>query len=292
MNDSAAFPSPTAATTPPDPGRGLVAQYLQEQGVLGWTVATLRLRTWQLGAWVKHLDELDVPLDAAGRVEVISFVADATALSTRRSLLAAVKGLYEWGRMTGQLTAEPTLGVRPPKVRRGTPNPIPDDLFWKAHDAADERMQQMLVLARFAGLRCIEIATAHASWLVGETLRVPGKGGHVDPIPAHPRVAEIFSASDGWLFPSNSSKRKVPHLLSQAVIQLGNKHLAIHAPGWTMHKLRHAFITEVYERSGDLGVAQTAARHSEIMTTRGYARLNNQRLADVVRQVDSGRAIL
>lgn len=289
MSISSTSPSPTQATTPPDVGRTLVAQYLREKSVLGWTAATLRLRTWQLGSWLKHLDELDVDVDTAGRVEVIAFLADANALPTRRSLFAAVRMFYQWGRETGQLTAEPTLGVQPPKTRRGTPNPIPDDLFWTAHDAADTRIRAMLVLARFAGLRCIEISTAHRSWLAGDTLRVPGKGGHVDPIPAHPRVAAIFEASDGWLFPSRSSKRKVPHLLSQAVIHLGNRHLAIHAPGWTMHKLRHAFITEVYERSGDLGVAQTAARHSEIMTTRGYARLNNQRLSDIVRQVDSGR---
>ena len=143
----------------------------------------------------------------------------------------------------------------------------------------------MLSMARFAGLRCCEIATSHSSWLVSGSLLVPGKGGSVDPIPAHPRIVELFTEHGGYLMPSHSS-RGGQHLLANAVSAIGNKHLAAYAPGWTMHKLRHAFVSDVYERCGDLGVAQSAARHRSPETTRGYARLSNKRLASVVCSID------
>ncbi len=67
-----------------------------------------------------------------------------------------------------------------------------------------------------------------------------------------------------------------------------NALMAAYAPGWTMHKLRHAFISEVYDDSGDLGVAQTAARHKSADTTRGYALLSDRRLRGIIDGLDGG----
>lgn len=266
----------------------LISSYVGEKAVMGWSAQTQRLRVWQISDWEKFCIAQGLELATAERATVVAYLATKPSATSRRGCLAGIRGFYEWCVLNDHFPSDPAYGLQRPSVPRGVPRPIPDALFARALVAAPARERSMLLLARFAGLRCIEIGSAHSSWLISGVLHVPGKGGHVDPVPAHPRVTSIFEAVNGWLFPSHSSKRKVPHLLANSVTHIGNKHLAVYAPGWTMHKLRHAFISEVYDDSGDLGVAQTAARHKSADTTRGYALLSDRRLRGIIDGLDGG----
>lgn len=249
--------------------------YLAERRLMNWTHETARLRRWQLRSFA---DTLPCRVEDSTRADVISWLMDhGDSPSTRRSCICGLRGYFRWLVARGIVAEDPTADLVKPKSPRSVPRPIPNDLFHDALDHADDRLAGMLVLARFAGLRCCEVAAAHASWLVGSTIIVPGKGDNVDPVPAHPLVAARFRRTHGYLFPSSRG-----HLTANTVTKLGNKHLARFAPGWTMHTLRHAFGTEVYELSRDLGVTQTAMRHASPLTTRGYALLSDTRISEAV----------
>lgn len=266
----------------------MVEQWTGELGAVGHSVQTLRLRRWQIGRWDRHLGNR--AFDDATRDDVIALLSTLPSLSARSGMLSAVRQFYQWGRETGRLSADPTLGVRRPKQPRMAPSPIPDHLFSAALTAADDRVRAMLTLARFAGLRCCEIARAHKRNLIGPNLHIAGKGGHVDVIPAHSRVIDVYAGRSGYLFPSGSSRARGPHLLADAVQHIVNAHLRVYAPGWTMHKLRHAFITEVHAKTGDMFITQQLARHRSPATTAGYAKLSNQRLAEALARIDAGLA--
>lgn len=267
----------------------MVTNYLAEHAATNWGSGTVRLRAWQLHNWLRFI--YPASLDEVTRTDFVRWLAGFTDVSSRRSALSAVGGLYRWCRETGQVSADPTLGVPAPLQPRGVPRPIPDNLFWATYAGANPQVREILILARFAGLRCDEVARSHRAWLIGDRLIVPGKGAHIDPIPAHPRVKAVFVAHTGWLFPSTSpkSRRRFDHLTPAHVSLLGNRALAKTAPGWTMHKLRHAYGTEVYETCHDLGVTQTAMRHQSPVTTRGYARLSDERVALAVLGLAAGR---
>lgn len=275
---------------PPIVSSALAESYLSELRALGYSAGTLRLRRWQLASWERHL--AGKPVGDANRDDVISYLNTCPpSISARRSRLGALTLFYAWGRLCGHFTAEPLLGLRKPKARRGVPQPIPDDLFHAALDAADPQLHDMLILARFAGLRCVEIASAHTRDLNDGVLQVAGKGGHRDAIPAHPLIVSVYDRPvSGWLFPSHSPRRTSPHLTAAAVSHLINAHLAIHAPGWTAHKLRHAFGSELYRASHDLLVTQKAMRHASPVTTAGYAQLDDERLRQVMYSLRADRA--
>ena len=258
----------------------LIGDYVAERRLMCWTVETVRLRTWQLRSFA---ESLPYPLPQATRADVIGWlIVHGDSPSTRRSCISGLRGHFQWLIARGIITDDPTGDLIKPKSPRAIPRPLPDDLFRDALAYADPRTTAMLVWARFAGLRCGEIGAAQSTWLIGPNIIVPGKGDNIDPVPAHPLVAAQFRAARGHLFPSRGGRSSVGHLTANTITKLGNKHLARHAHGWTMHSLRHAFGTEVYELSRDLGVTQTAMRHASPLTTRGYALLSDTRIREAV----------
>lgn len=264
----------------------LVATYVNEQAVTGqWRPTTVRLRSWQLDTFGRYLQSVGKTLDTCERGDFIGFLAGYDDSQQRRSFFFAIRGMFRSLILDGLVSnTDPTARLTPASLESGLPRPIPNHLFWESYNLADDRERAMLTLARFAGLRVSEIAASHGAWLIGDNVHVPGKGGRVDPIPAHERIRDVM-AGQGFLFPTCSGRATLPHVRSDTISALGSAALPA---GWTMHTLRHAFITEVYETSGDLGVAQTAARHRSPVTTRIYARLADSRIRAIVQDLDAG----
>lgn len=261
---------------PPFPGdqepimiTGEIRQYVEELTMLGRSPGTLRVRAYQLRGWQEWLQTSGLDIYTANRCHVVAYLAAFAEPETRASNMSAIRGLHAWMLDSGRRGDDPTR--RLPTIRRdeGDPTPIPDDVLGAAlcHATADER--RMVTLGRLAGLRAAEIAAAHRRYLRGrpgeETVRLKGKGGRWRELPAHPDVATILRAADGWAFPSP--------VRPGAPIQAGTvtKRLAALLPDpWTAHSLRHAFATDVYARTGDLRLVQAWLGHSNPRTTSHY----------------------
>lgn len=255
----------------------MIEAYLSELTHLGQAKTTLRLRRRQLTLWAAHCRGR---VAEATKQDVVEFLGRYRNPATRASNLSALSGLYKWAVEEGLVMADPTARVRV-KRPRGIPQPIPDALIARAMDTADPITRAILVLARFAGLRACEIARVHSSDLRGPVLMVRGKGGVLAEVPAHPEVVKVVSSARGWLLPS--PYRRGRPWRAGSVSQRANDHLDAIAPGWTLHKFRHRFVTAAYKESGhDLLVAQQLARHASVATTQGYAKVEDERAGLVV----------
>lgn len=263
----------------------LIDQYLNELQALEQSPRTIRLRRWQLKTWSNHIGNIQAPVS---RSQLVDFLNNYSDSATRTSILAGIRGFYRWAMETGQLDANPSESIRRPRTKKCLPRPIPDREYQLAEAAAGARIRDMLVLARFAGMRGHEIGPAHSTHMTRGGLWILGKGNKERIVPVHPKVAQVFAAADGYLFPTTRKLQPLPHLSDGVVTRYANKHLAVYAPGWTLHTLRHAFITEFYSVSEhDLLLTADVAGHSNVNTTRGYTALSNDRAQAVVLKLNA-----
>lgn len=228
---------------------------------------TLTLRRQQLTR-VSHdlADPWAVDLEA-----LVGWMASRKwATETKRSHRAALRSFYGWARATGRIDHDPAAllpAIKPPDRRA---RPAPDLILTRALAHADERVQLMLLLAAWQGLRRGEIARMHTddltADLTGWSLLVHGKGNRERLIPCHDEVARRIGLHDGWVFPGGVDGHLGP-------IRVGELLSAALGPGWTGHQLRHRFATATYAGTRDLVAVQELLGHQKPETTRIYVRV-------------------
>lgn len=100
--------------------------------------------------------------------------------------------------------------------------------------------------------------------LVGYTLRVTGKGGHVRIVPLPDGlVAELIGLGDRWAFPSPRGGHLTPHHVAKIVKAAMDGRASTHS-------LRHRCATVAYAGTRDLRAVQELLGHSRPETTAGY----------------------
>ncbi len=229
----------------------------------GTSKDTLRLRSHylrRLSEFHAGRDLLDLELR-----DLVDFLARADwAPETRKSARATIRGFYQWALRTGQIDDDPSALLPPVRIPPGRPRPAPDSVFAKALLAAGPRDRLMLMLAAYAGLRRGEIARVHSDDVVGDSLRVHGKGGKIRAVPLHPQLLVALRAqSDGWVFPGRIDGHLSPGHVGKTLQQLLG-------PGWSGHTLRHRFASRAYAADRDLRAVQELLGHSKPETTARY----------------------
>ncbi|NHN55747.1 tyrosine-type recombinase/integrase [Calidifontibacter sp. DB0510] len=232
---------------------------------------TVEMRTY-------HLERLAADYDDPGAVTFDDLVewlaAHEWAPNTRRSYRGSLRSYWSWRLATGRAAASPAHLLPPVRVPRGLPRPTPEDAYRAAIASAsrDPRALMAIQLAAQCGLRRGEIARARREdlepALIGYTLRVEGKGGHIRMVPLpDPLAATIVRAPAGWLFPSPHGKHLTPHHLGKIVV----KHLP---DGYTTHTLRHRCGTVSYGATRDLRAVQELLGHAKPETTAIYTKID------------------
>jgi integrase len=247
---------------------GGVRDYLTELRVAGRSPETMRVRRYQVQAWLAWLAGQGLSPGTAARGDAVAFLALFPDPQTRAAYRSAIRGYQSWLVLDGRRDDDPTARLPAVRCPAGMPHPIPDDLVVAALAHASDAHRAMILLGRFAGLRVSEIAAAHRDYLCGprgsEVVRLRGKGGRVRELPAHPQVADVLGAASGWLFPS-------PHRAGPIRAGTVSWELSDLLPGeWTAHSLRHAFASEAYQRTKDLRLVQSWLGHQSPLTTVGY----------------------
>ena len=242
-----------------------------------WMVAagrpstTVRLRVYQMRRFAE-----DHPRGASTQ-QMIGWLAGAGwSVETRKSFRAALVNFHRWAVTFGHLTEDPTRLLPPVKSIPHPPRPAPESVVAAALLAGDARVQLMVGLAAFLGLRRGEIARVHSDDLfedlAGWSLVVHGKGGKDRTVPVVGRLLdELGDRGPGWVFPSPRGG----HLTEQHVGKLIGRVLP---DGWTAHTLRHRFATVAYAGTRDLFAVQELLGHSRPETTRGYVLLPGESL--------------
>lgn len=238
--------------------------------------------------WVsRYLDHQPDPWTAT-TTDLARFLAEPSwAAETRRSAKASLSVFYEWGRIAGHTSIDPTGGLRRIQVPAPLPRPAPDEVLSAALDRCSEPWERLAVLlAAYGGLRRAEIAGLRASDVVdGAWILVRGKGGRQRRVPIHDELRgdlmyAVRWAKDDYVFPSRYAGRGHMH-----VDVIGKRLSELLGPGYTGHTLRHRFATEVYRGSKDIRATQALLGHASTVTTQRYTALVDEDLAHAVGMV-------
>lgn len=189
---------------------------------------------------------------------------------TRRSVRSNLRAFESW-LLGAHAYGGPAHQLPRVKVPRPRPKPASEDAFDVALKA-NPRIWLAVALGGFTGMRRGEIARGHTDHLerdlVGWSLRVVGKGGHVRMVPLPDDVAGVIQGlPPGWFFPST---RAVDGGRPISAAWLG-KLVARELPGvFTTHSLRHRCGTVAYARTKDLRAVQELLGHSKPEITARY----------------------
>lgn len=247
--------------------------------------------TW-IGEWIKHQRASGTPpstirvrRDYVVRLSVAFRYRDPGAVTTSdllswmtshewapntlRSVRTTLRSFYGWAVVTGRVQASPADGLPVVRVPRGRPRPTPESAYRAALDRADEREWVAIRLAGQCGLRRGEVSRVRGRDiehdLLGRSLRVIGKGGHVRLVPLPEDLADVIVArGPGWTFPSPEGGHLSANYLGELVS-------ALLPEGMTMHTLRHRAASVAYGATRDLRAVQELLGHSRPETTAVYA---------------------
>ncbi len=213
---------------------------------------------------------------------------------TLRHTASAWRGFLRYLAGEGEVTANPALGLRTPKLRRKLPEVLDVDEMGQlvevpGEDAEAVRDRALLELLYSSGLRVSELCNVRWRDLDAAegSLRVTGKGSKTRIVPVGSRALAALSAlraqdGGGMDDPLVRGARGKP--LTPNGVRARLRRRAQQQGVWKRvypHLLRHSCASHLLESSGDLRAVQELLGHADIATTQVYTHLDFQHLAKV-----------
>lgn len=207
--------------------------------------------------------------------------------------LSGIRRFFKTLRQQGLIKADPTEGVKAPKVKRKLPETLDIDQVLALLNIPTEtpiavRDRAMLELFYASGLRVSELTALKWRDLdVAEGLvKVLGKGQKERLVPVG---RHALSALGAW---RKEQAAGTEHLFTNpAGRQLSVRALQKRVAFWSQHQglnqrvhphqLRHSFASHILQSSGDLRAVQELLGHANLSTTQIYTHLDYQHLAKI-----------
>lgn len=251
----------------------LTDNYTTAMRAAGRSGGTIRLHRYYLGVLARtNPDPWTVTTDDLRR----ALSPGHWKPETRKSARSVYRSFYRWAHLEGLIVDDPSARLDSVRVPQAVPRPTPEAVIAEAMRQSPPRVQLMIQLAAYAGLRCSEICKVHERDLVDDDLMVSGKGGKLRSVPVMPVLRNQLERVSGWAFPngqgSHLSPGHVTRLLSRAL------------PGdWTGHTLRHRMASAAYAGTRDILAVGAVLGHSRPETTQRYVRMPDDALRAAVR---------
>jgi integrase/recombinase XerC len=193
------------------------------------------------------------------------------ARSTRRRRFSYVKLFCQWLVRKGHLAADPTLGLKAPRV----PKPVPrglalEDIRRLILAAPDPRARFILVWMAQLGLRCVELTRLELSDIDHEdrVVRIVGKGGWHRIMPV---TLEASHALTGYLLVRGLRPGPLLEMSANHLSRLVSRWMAAAGVPGTAHALRHSMATHLLRVDGaDIKDVQAALGHQSLTSTAVY----------------------
>jgi integrase/recombinase XerD len=286
-------------------GLGAIDRFLDavwmERGLSPNTLAAYRADLTALERW---LDQSDVELCLAQRVDILSFMASrvqagARPRSTARQL-SSFRRFYRYMVREGAVRDDPTAQIAMPKVGRSLPRSLMEEEVEAllaapaVSDPLGHRDRTMLEVLYATGLRVTELVNLKLGQvnLNQGVLRIVGKGDRERLIPLGeeavqwvqqflqgPRVEILLERQTDFLFPTRRGDRMTRQAFWHIIKRYARK--AGIAKELSPHTLRHAFATHLLNHGADLRVVQMLLGHSDLSTTQIYTHVARERLKDL-----------
>jgi integrase/recombinase XerC len=214
--------------------------------------------------------------------------------------LSAWRGFYRHLARAGRVTANPCLGLRPPKGEKRLPNALSVDEMAKLLEGSPEevwavRDQAMFELMYSSGLRRAELIGLNLGDVDARSSEatVTGKGRKTRILPVGGPALEalrrwlelrgqVVRDDTPALFVGARGGRIGASAVRLALIRLAREHAVtahVHP-----HALRHSFASHLLQSSGDLRAVQEMLGHASLSSTQVYTHLDFQHLAKVYDQ--------
>ena len=244
------------------------------------------------------------PLESLDAAQARRFVGtlhgQGLAPRTLALTLSAWRGWYHWLARQHGFKANPLVGLRAPKAKRGLPKALSVEAAQQLLDgeqggAADlVRDRAMFELLYSSGLRLAELVALDVDDgrldLRHAEVTVTGKGSKTRTVPIGAKAREALKAwidqrqgiaapGEKALFVGARGRRISPAVVGARLAAWARRRgLAgrVHP-----HMLRHSFASHVLQSSQDLRAVQEMLGHASISTTQVYTHLDYQALAKV-----------
>jgi integrase/recombinase XerC len=244
------------------------------------------------------------PLESLDAAQARRFVGtlhgQGLAPRTLALTLSAWRGWYRWLARQHGFKANPLVGLRAPKAKRGLPKVLSVEAAQQLLDgeqggAADlVRDRAMFELLYSSGLRLAELVALDVDDgrldLRHAEVTVTGKGSKTRTVPIGAKAREALKAwidqrqgiaapGEKALFVGARGRRISPAVVGARLAAWARRRgLAgrVHP-----HMLRHSFASHVLQSSQDLRAVQEMLGHASISTTQVYTHLDFQALAKV-----------
>ncbi len=292
---------------------GVLDEFLRDlregRGAAG---GTLRGYACDLGQWAAFLSgEAGVGSWAEVKaVQVRRFLARLHereyARTTIARKLSALRALFRYLGARGEVSSDPTVGVRAPRVRERLPQFLYQGEVEKLLAAPDARTplgvrdRALLETLYATGLRVGELVSLMVAQCEGASeLRVVGKGGRE-------RVVMLGRPAQDAIERYLAEGR--PHLVARRGEEKGEGKLFVNARGGPLtdrgarrvvhrhvlracarhgigpHALRHSFATHLLEAGADLRAVQELLGHASLTSTQVYTHVTRGHLREVYRR--------
>lgn len=218
------------------------------------------------------------------------------APSTVSHNISSLKTFYSYFLKLGRISANPTDGIKSPKLGVHLPTYLTIDeinklLDIEVIDAFSSRNKAILELMYATGLRISEVITLEFKNIDYEEciVRVIGKGSKERIVPINDyaikylrdyidnyRPELVKNEINNYIFLNNHGRI----LTRQGIFKMIKNYASIKGIKKTIgpHTLRHTFATHLLENGADLRVIQELLGHSDISTTQIYTHLTNETL--------------
>lgn len=250
-----------------------LADFAEAQGVQRWN----QLKPAQLQALLADAHRLD-----------------RYSPSSLRGLASAWRSFFRYLARDGEVSTNPALGLRSPKVKRKLPQVLDADEMAQlvevpGDDVEAVRDRALLELLYSSGLRVAELCGVRWKDIdAGDgLLRVTGKGSKTRIVPVGGKALAALAAlrtQDGCGDDDPLVRGKRGRPLTPNGVRARLKRRAQEQGVWKRvypHLLRHSCASHLLESSGNLRAVQELLGHADIGTTQIYTHLDFQHLARV-----------
>jgi integrase/recombinase XerD len=244
-------------------------------------------------AWLRgSRDLLEITANTLARYLASEVFTSKAAISVNRTK-TALRMFFKFLTDAGYLETNPARLIKNSRCEQKTPEHLTRSEAKSLLSAiplndgpVTKRDRVMFTLLLQTGIRLGSLVQLKVRQVrLGEcTLKINGKGGAEQSVYLKSTLRRLLRSyirsarlnSESPLFPSRNG------------VHLGRRQVQLHFHHWlqkadikrnlTVHSLRHTFAMNLYRKTGDLRLVQTALEHKRITTTEIYARVDDRRL--------------
>lgn len=213
------------------------------------------------------------------RVGMLKGLSPVSVNAYMRHLKAAFTKAGRWGYLKKE--RNPFLDLPPLLEQARSGPPVVQEVLEGILKAATGEERRMVMILLRSGLRPFELCKLqYHIHVVGGWIRLAGKRGRLREIPVSGELKELVGEGKRgeyviqWRHPSTIS-----HIFRKLATAAGY-------PGVRLYDCRHTFATMMLAAGADLLALQNLMGHSDLKTTRRYAKISRAHLENMMAKID------